>query len=234
MNKSKEKLKQLTKRYPFINDSTRTYEYRIEAQNQAPEDILTLFIKMDRQQLPEYFRSDKEAYWRCSRKLIADDFVSKVLAERASEEQKLDENTQNQAVFYYSKHCHACKKFGPYFEELARKKIVHDAMENTGRWNESEMGTNHLKNISFNRINNSLNSIPETQNFGYTPVFVMYRAGLKDQPIILHPLFITPDILEDFFTITTQYKILGDQVVKDLFSAERIKERSVEDGIFKF
>lgn len=65
-------------------------------------------------------------------------------------------------MFFYSTHCHACKHYGPFYENLALESI--------------KAGN---QNIEFNRMNTDKNTIDCAPNFPYTPVFQVFKSNQK-------------------------------------------------------
>lgn len=214
MNTSKSKHLNLKERYKFLNDNTRTHEYKIEAGDLETSEILEKLVKIDRQQLEEYFKSEEETYWTTSRRITGKDFPKKILVEEHNTKNgETNPDTDNQAVLFYSNHCHGCKKFGPYFEELSRIKIVEEGAIERGE----KEGRSELHSINFNRINNSNNSPEGTRLFGYTPVFAFYKKGIKNRPIVMNPIFITPELLKDFFVVSRDFNVIPDETVEKIF-----------------
>jgi hypothetical protein len=106
MNKDFKTMKSMEKRFKFLGDKSKVYQYEIDAENLSPTQIVDQFKQLDRLKLPEHHMSDDEHYWRVSNKLVGSTF-----------HQNVTQNEQtDDAVFYYSKHCYGCKKFGPIFE----------------------------------------------------------------------------------------------------------------------
>lgn len=86
----------------------------------------------------------------------------------------------------------------------------------------SEDMKEHLKGITFSRMNNSLNAVEGAANFGYTPVFTYYKKGYKTQPYILRPTYMSFGILEDFLTLTRDMGVYDSSVVDSAFDANKL------------
>ena len=97
-----------------MNKNSRTFEYFIDGAL-TPSQMLSKLVKIDRNKEEEYFRSAPEPYWKNSRKIVGSQFKEKIL-----------QNSDDQAVFFYSNHCHSCKLLGPFYEEIAREKLIDD------------------------------------------------------------------------------------------------------------
>lgn len=123
-------------------------------------------VNIDRQKEKEYYKTQKEAYWKVSRKLVGSDFKQKVI----------DNAKDDQMVFYYSNHCQSCKMYGPLYEEIAREKIFEDLNKDS----------HTFKGVTFNRINNGLNNLAEIPSFDYTPVFAFYKKGGGAVPFVMN------------------------------------------------
>ena len=200
MNKDFEVMKNLQKKYKFLHDKSRVYQYEIDAENLSLTQIVDQFKNLDRQKLKEHFMTDDAPYWRVSNKLVGSTFHQNVTQNGDTDD----------AVFYYSKHCHGCKKFGPMFEQVARM-----SMGKSTEWIQ-----NKFDGIKFSRINNSLNTIDGARNFGYTPVFTFYKKGYKQTPFILRPQYFGMGILEDFLTVTRDVQIMEHDVIDSAFNPD--------------
>lgn len=200
-------MKQLQKKFKFLQDKSKVYQYEIDAEMLTPKQIVDQFKQLDRLQLPEYYMSDNEHYWRASNKLVGSTFHKNVLE---------NEDTHD-AVFYYSKHCHACKKFGPIFEQIARISMATT----------SDLIQNRFEDIKFSRINNSLNTVEGGSNFLYTPVFTFYKKGYKKTPFVLRPNYINLGIMEDFFSVTRDLEV-DESLMENAFSGEILEQRKVQ------
>lgn len=214
MNKERGKYEKLKKKYKFLSDNTRTHQYKIDADVKEVEEIVEGLVKIDRQQMEEFHNSEEERYWRCSRKIIGKEFKQKVLQGDNNLNFGLNPDSGNQAVFYYSNHCHGCKKFGPFYEELVRKQVIESASFARG----TRETPSDLHSITFNRINNSKNDPEGVKQFAYTPVFAFFKKGYKHRPIIMNPIYVTTAILNDFFTVSRDVKVIPDSTVNDIYS----------------
>jgi hypothetical protein len=52
-------------------------------------------------------------------------------------------------------------------------------------------------------MNSDENHLKHSQNFAYTPVFTIYKAGNKQAPYVYRSNKFTVDLLKDFLTITS-------------------------------
>lgn len=198
----------MLKKYKFLHDKSKIYQYEIDAENLDMDQILTQFKQLDRLKLPEHHQSEDVPYWRVSKKLVGSTFHKNVT----------HKTEQDDAVFYYSKHCHGCKKFGPIFEQIARM-----SMGSSTEWIK-----NKFDGIEFSRMNNTLNTVEGASNFGYTPVFTYYKKGFKDTPFILRPQFMNFGILEDFLTVTRDMEILDSGVIDLAFGSDVLEQRKIK------
>jgi hypothetical protein len=81
----------------------------------------------------------------------------------------------------------------------------------------TEWMQNKFDGIKFSRMNNSLNTVKNGSNFGYTPVFTFYKKGYKQNPFILRPQYMHFGILEDFLCVTRDVKI-DDSLIENAFN----------------
>ena len=207
MNKDGEVMKNMQKKYKFLGDKSKIYQYELDGENQTTAQILEQFKQLDRLKLKEYYPSEDEPYWRVSKKLVGSSFNDTVTYQQ----------DQNDAVFYYSKHCHGCKKFGPIFEQIARLSMGSS----------SPILQDVFKNIRFSRMNNSLNAVEEAVHFGYTPVFTFFKKGYKNTPFVLRPQYMNFGILEDFLTVTRDVEIFDQDSIQKAFNEENLEVRRV-------
>ena len=186
--KDKKKRDALVRDNPFLQDPTLTYIYKIDLSKDV-EEFLEELKSIDRLEKEHYYKSEEPTDWRVSRSLVAATFHNAVL-----------ENDKHQAVYYYSKDCHGCKKFGPFFERLAIESLVLPKQVD----------------IEFNRINNSLNHTgPLVRSFQHTPVFSLFKKGTKNiAPYVYKQPFMTFDLLRDFYDVTSKFVPMsnGDSV----------------------
>lgn len=66
------------------------------------------------------------------------------------------------------------------------------------------------ENVTFNRMNTDFNTLSKGENFPYTPVFQVYKNGNKEYPYVYRSEKFTPELLEDFITVTSQFKLIPE------------------------
>lgn len=187
-------------------------EYRIEGSLSA-QDMLKTIIKIDRKIQEPYYKSQEPTYWRNSNKLTGATFEKEIL----------NDNEVDHAVFFYSNYCHACKMIGPEYEGLVREKLAFD--HHFG----ADSETNIYRELKFNRINNSLNSLPGTRNFAYTPVLALYKRGTKLVPYLFKSNIFAPQLLRDFFTVTRDSRVMVKEEIETCFEEQKLNNMSLRN-----
>lgn len=207
MNKDSKTKNQMEKKYSFLQDKSKSFLYEIDAESLDIQSVIEQFKLIDRVKSKEHFPSQDPAYWRVSQKLVGSTFGQKVLKNSETDD----------AIFFYSKHCHGCKKFGPLFEQVARMSMGSSGDE----------AKDELKGITFSRMNNTLNTQEGAGDFGYTPVFTFYKKGFKNQPYILRPSYMNIGILMDFLLLTQDVGIYDAALIDSTFGSRKLEERKV-------
>lgn len=111
---------------------------------------------------PPFYNCEKERpYERFSNKVVGSTFV------------RLLESPNDEVLFYYSRNCSSCKRFGRLYETLAKEY--------------AEVGSP----VHFNRLDNDKNKMKEGFNYNYTPVFAYFKKGHKQRPFIYKRQFFT-------------------------------------------
>ena len=131
--------------------------------------------------VPESFKSQPPPnYAKYSKKIVGSTFKKEII-----------ESNKDQAIFFYSKHCHACKKYGGIYESFALENL-----------------RNANSTVEFNRMNSDTNHPDCFPNFQYTPIFMVLRKEDKNSPYIYRSQWFTPDLLKNFLDVTLKADLL--------------------------
>jgi len=122
---------------------------------------------------------------------------------------KID-NTKDSVVFFYSKDCHSCKRFGPIFE-----RVAYESNRERNKEHEFSMA-------KYYRINGTYNAVRDIINYPWTPIFMVIKKGYKDKPLILRPTFLTPQMFLEFIENSLKWEIMDEKVAERLFSKESL------------
>ncbi len=184
---------------PDINEPA-SFTYIFEKDMEITKENLIKFIENALEnKLPQNFQSQKPPKFRAfSKKIVGKTFRKEII-----------DNSKNQVLFIYSKHCFACKRFGKYYEDLALENLK-----------------NSRNDIEFNRMNSDHNEIDCMRRFNYTPVFLVFKAGEKKNPCIYLNEKMTPDMLKAFIENSVDYKVMSDGNVKKAY--EELIRKEVE------
>jgi len=177
-----------------VGDTVESHSYLYE----FPEDLdlnkenLHQFIKdVKAGKVKEFFKSQPEPrYQKYSKKIVADTFKREIL-----------DSDKHNVMFFYSKHCHACKQYGGFYEELALENL-----------------RNPRSDVQFNRMNSDLNQLSSFPNYHYTPIFMVIRKEDKTHPFLYKSPFFRPELLKNFIDITLDQELISRDVEKKLFS----------------
>lgn len=60
-------------------------------------------------------------------------------------------------------------------------------------------------------MNNDGNDIKEIKNFHYTPIFMLFRQGIKDRPYFYIRQTINFPGLKEFFEISNSYELMDEK-----------------------
>ena len=173
-----------------------THEYLFESKDLSQANLLKFVQDAVDRKLPEFYRSQKvPKYAKYSKKV-----VSKTL------NQSLHDG-KHHALFFYSKHCHSCKVYGGYYENLAVENLKNPSSD-----------------LGFIRMNSDKNMADSIPPFYFTPVFLVARKEYPTKPILFRSQSFTPTILQEFFELSTRYKIIPQEVVNEMFSETKIKQ----------
>ena len=103
------------------------------------------------------------------------------------------QSSNDEVVFYYSRNCSSCKRFGKLYEQLARE------YEQNG------------SSIHFNRLDNDKNKMKEGYNYNETPVFAYFKQGFKQRPFIYKRAYFTDEYFRHFVELTSEIRIISDE-----------------------
>lgn len=153
-------------------------------QEEIEADSLVKFcLDLKQGEAQPYYKSQNSLkFQKHSRKVVGEEFKEKIV-----------DNNASQAIFYYSKHCGSCKRFMPYYEELALNAIKD------------------CSSTVFNRIDNDENSSPVRRAYISTPRIVFYRGDCKDKPFQYVNTILTKKLLTDFYTLTEKFDLIKDE-----------------------
>ncbi|KRX02200.1 Thioredoxin-like fold [Pseudocohnilembus persalinus] len=173
-----------------IDPKPHSYVYSFSADaDLSSENLYHWFKKVREGEGEEYFKSQEAPFYRkYSKKLTGKTFQREVLM-----------NDKDQAVFFYSKNCFACRQYGGVYEELGLEFLKQD------------------RNIEFNRMNSDFNTLSCATNFPYTPVFQFYKKGAKEAPFVYRSDKFTPQLLKDFIEVSAEFKILPEEVFEKIY-----------------
>ncbi|EAR83568.3 thioredoxin (macronuclear) [Tetrahymena thermophila SB210] len=191
-----------------VNDKPHSFIFDFPAKTTTPDVVnLTEWVRtVQNGTAQESFKSQKKPFYRkYSKKLVGKSF-----------EKEVQNNERDQVVFFYSKHCHACKQYGAHYENLALEYLRNDH--------------SHFPKVEFNRMNSDRNSLKTAPNFPFTPVFMVYKKEDKTNPIMYSNTIFTPQELRIFIENTISYKILD--VEKFNSHIETVKKTDLS-GIFE-
>ena len=172
---------------PEINEpASFTYVFG-KKKDLTKESILNFIEEVREGKVKPNYETQKPPKFRAfSRKVVGKTFKKDII-----------ENEKNQILFIYSKHCHACKRFGQIYEDLALENLK------AGR-----------TDVEFNRMNSDHNEVDCMRRFNYTPVFLVFKAGSKKNPCIYLSEKMTPELLKAFVENSVRYKELNDEMLK--------------------
>ena len=146
-------------------------------------------------------KSEEPVYHKTSGKLTGNSFDQNVT------------NDYNSVVFWYSKDCHTCTKFGPLYEKIAAQSL-------------RESNKNRIfAQAKYYRINGHLNDLKSIKNYPWTPIFAVVRKGYADRPLVLRPQFLTPQGLIGFIESSLSYDIIDKDIEEKLFDKKVVDLR---------
>ena len=185
--KSLEELKALYKDkvIPDVNKPN-SFTYRFPNEERLTKENLIKFIEnIEKGQIPQYFKTQKPPkYRRYSKKIVGKTFKKEIL-----------QAPKAQALFLYSKHCHACKRYGSFYENFALESLKK---EGNGQ-------------IEYNRINSDENEIDLMKKFHYTPVFMVFFKEFKKRPCVYASDKMTPELLKNFIEVAGGYEVMDEK-----------------------
>lgn len=154
------------------------------------ENVVKFILNVLDNKVPQSFQSQKPPKFRTySKKVVGKNFKKEII-----------DNDKTQVLMIYSKHCFACKKLGKNYEDLALEFIK-----------------SNRNDVEFNRMNSENNDVDCMRNFHYTPVFLVFKPGMKKNPCIYLNEKMTPDMLKTFVENSIEYKILSEETVKKAY-----------------
>lgn len=184
-----------------MKNYTNSYNYLLDPEC-GPKEFIEAMKKIENLEMPMYYKSEEASPWKVSKKLVGSTFKDHVI-----------NSSLDQAVYFYSKNCHGCKKFGHHFEEIAVASMMNPPDTPIG----------------FNRINSMINHLgPDLKNFHSTPIFSLYKRQCKTlPPVVYKQPYFTPELLNDFYKVSVSWEPIPASSLTKLFSDELLNRRSV-------
>ena len=180
----------------IIHD-TGVHSYLYKYPFELSVDRLFKFLQdaMDKK-VPDYFQSQKRPkYQKYSKKVVGKNFRTEI------------GDGNNHAIFFYSNHCHSCRRYGNDFEQLALKNLQSSDSK-----------------VQFTRMNSDKNAIDSIPAFHYTPVFMVSRKENPFKPYVFRGSFLDRSLLEDFINLSVNHEVMPQTVVDGLFTETKLKE----------
>jgi hypothetical protein len=144
-------------------------------------------------------KSGKEQpYYSCEQEKPYDKYSNKLVGTTFNE---ILNSPNDEVVFYYSRHCGSCRRFGKLYELIALSYADQQSP------------------IKFNRINSDRNKIKEGYNYNYTPVFAYFKKENKSRPFVYKRPYFTEEYFRDFIELTAQIRLLSDSSFDDAIEA---------------
>lgn len=158
------------------------------------ENILDFIDKATKGEIPQFYKSQTAPkYRKFSKKIVGKTFKKEII-----------DNDKSQAVFFYSKHCHACKRYGQFFENYALENII-----------------SKNENIEYNRLNSDNNEINCVRKFHYTPVFLLFKKDFKKRPCVYLSDKMTPDLLKNFVEVSSEYELIDEKIFDSIIGRKK-------------
>ena len=186
---SMEELKQLysNEQVPDINEPA-SFTYVLGKGKEITKENIIGFIQdvLDKK-LPQTYETQKPPKFQAySKKVVGKTFRNEIIL-----------NDKTQVLFIYSKHCFHCKRLGIFYEKLALEYLK-----------------NGRTDVEFNRLNADHNEIDCMRRFNYTPVFLIFKAGAKKNPLMYLNESFNPELLRNYIENSIDYKVITPESLK--------------------